>query len=284
MGISALAGLILLILAYLAQSPRLLKRLGLVGYRLDLRARMFTGYALASVLLGMGFFLAGVPLGDAAPTPEPTAVAEVTATPTVAIVDVSGLDSDTSGAMAAVGDADANATAMPISTPEPVTSEPESGAFGEQPTPTIDSTETPDAELPQPDATADATDVEATPSATDAATAVVDDNPLATPTPTATPSPSPTPSPVPTATPTPTVVPTPIVGETAVVGTGTSTVWIKRTPGGQNLVLVKGDDIVILLPGHANMGGQLWREVSTVDGTTGWVEESFLSQLNPTSS
>ena len=53
----------MLILAYVAQSPRLLKRLGLSGYRLDLRARTLTGYALALLLLSSGFFLAGVPLG-----------------------------------------------------------------------------------------------------------------------------------------------------------------------------------------------------------------------------
>ena len=34
--------------------------------------------------------------------------------------------------------------------------------------------------------------------------------------------------------------------------------------------------MVLLLPGHANVGGDMWREVSTVDGTIGWVLESFL--------
>ena len=63
MGITAVGTTLMLILAYVAQSPRLLKRLGLSGYRLDLRARTFTGYALALLLLSSGFFLAGVPLG-----------------------------------------------------------------------------------------------------------------------------------------------------------------------------------------------------------------------------
>lgn len=91
------------------------------------------------------------------------------------------------------------------------------------------------------------------------------------------PTPTPTVTPSPTPTPTPTITPTPIVGETAVVNTGSSTVWIKRAPGGQNLVLVRGGDILILLPSHANRGGVLWREVSTVDGISGWLQESFLS-------
>ena len=67
MGVTAVGTLLMLVLAYISQSPRLLKRLGLAGLRLDLRARSFTGYALALFLLAFGFFLAGVPLG---PRPE----------------------------------------------------------------------------------------------------------------------------------------------------------------------------------------------------------------------
>ncbi len=51
------------------------------------------------------------------------------------------------------------------------------------------------------------------------------------------------------------------------INTGSSTVWIKRTPGGQDHVLVRGGDTVILFPGHANIGGSMWREVSTVEGS-----------------
>lgn len=286
MGLSALAGLVLLILAYLAQSPRLLKRLGLAGYRLDLRARLFTGYALASMLLALGFFLAGVPLG-VAPPPAETVVVEITATPTVTIVDISGTEESPSGAaMAADSSEPAGATAAPINTPasDDTASQPtrdsDSGAFGGQVvTPAgADSATTGEAEPA----------LTATPTPAAAATAVEEDGTLratATPaTPTVVPSPTATATPTPTLTPTPTVSPTPIVGETAIIGTGSSTIWLKRTPGGQDLVLVKGGDIVILMPGHANLAGQLWREISTVDGTVGWLEENFLSFPEATSS
>jgi hypothetical protein len=72
------------------------------------------------------------------------------------------------------------------------------------------------------------------------------------------------------------MTPTPIFEETAVINTGTSTLYVKRTPGGRDIALLKGGDVVVLLPGHANVGGALWREVSTVDGIYGWVMESFL--------
>ena len=63
MSITAVGTTVMLILAYVAQSPRLINRLGLSSFRLDLRARTFTGFALALLLLSSGFFLAGVPLG-----------------------------------------------------------------------------------------------------------------------------------------------------------------------------------------------------------------------------
>lgn len=62
MGLSAVGALVAIALAFLAQSPRLLTRLNLNGQRLDLRAKAFTGYGLALLLLGIGFFVAGVPL------------------------------------------------------------------------------------------------------------------------------------------------------------------------------------------------------------------------------
>jgi len=63
MGVTALGALIMVALAYAAQSPRFLLRVGLAGHRLDLRVKTFTGLALAFLLLMVGFFLAGVPLG-----------------------------------------------------------------------------------------------------------------------------------------------------------------------------------------------------------------------------
>ena len=69
---------------------------------------------------------------------------------------------------------------------------------------------------------------------------------------------------------------TPIFEETAVINTGTSTLYVKRMPGGRDVALLQGGDIVVLLTGHANVGGALWREISTVDGINGWVLESYL--------
>jgi hypothetical protein len=64
MGLAGFGALIAIALALLAQSPRLLTRLNLNGSRLDLRAKAFTGYGLALLLLAIGFFLAGVPLNE----------------------------------------------------------------------------------------------------------------------------------------------------------------------------------------------------------------------------
>jgi hypothetical protein len=73
------------------------------------------------------------------------------------------------------------------------------------------------------------------------------------------------------------VTPTPIFEETAVINTGSSTLYVKRTPGGQDIALLSGGDVVVLMSGHANVAGALWREVSTVDGTIGWVMEDYLN-------
>ena len=89
-------------------------------------------------------------------------------------------------------------------------------------------------------------------------------------------TPTTVPSPTPTQTPSPTITPTPITGETAVVSSGGSTVWITRSPGGQNLTLVRDGDIVLILSGHANQAGLLWREVTTVNGILGWIQEAYL--------
>jgi hypothetical protein len=86
-----------------------------------------------------------------------------------------------------------------------------------------------------------------------------------------------TPTPTPEATPTPSLTPTPISGETAVVTTGGGTIWLLRSPGGQNLELLHNADIVILHSGHANQGGILWQEISTLSGFRGWLQEEFLA-------
>ena len=249
MAATAAGALIVLFMAYIAQSPRLLKRLGLSGTRLDLRARTLTGYALALLLLAFGFFIAGVPLGDQV---QPTAVAQ--AAPATII------DTNESGAMAGITIATATETLRAADPETPEISEPASGAFGGPP---------PAAQT----ATAEAAELagELVPTAT--ATPL----PTATATPTQTATATPTSSPTATATPTPTLTPTPIFDETATINTGTSTLWVKRMPGGRDIALLSGGDIVVLLPGHANVGGSIWREVSTVNGTIGWVLESYLS-------
>jgi hypothetical protein len=252
MGITAAGTIIMLVLAYLAQSPRLLTRIGLAGYRLDLRARTFTGFALALVLLSAGFFLAGVPLGGLSgmATVEATQVAE-------------GSEADMEEEVAGPIATEAVTVSGESETVDDGT--PDSGAFGGPPP--AARTETAVAVLAAGEGEADAT-----------ATAVI--LPSATPTSTPTVTPSPTSSPTPTITPTPTNTPTPIFEETAMINTGSSTVWIKRIPGGQDLALVRGGDTVILFPGHANVAGAIWREVSTVEGTVGWVLESYLSLGN----
>jgi hypothetical protein len=243
MGLSALGVLLATILAYAAQSPQLTARPAFKRLRLGLRARTFTGYALALMLLGVGFFLAGVPI-EPQTTPEVTAVSAATAfsdsgTPTIA------------------GEETAVLT--------PATRTGQSGAFAGPP-PTTEGNEgaVTAADTPRPEAPS--------PTATTAA-------PAAGVTATATPRivPTSTPTPPPTDTPTPTVTPTPIEGETATLNIGTSTLWMRRTPGGQTLVLVRGDETIILLPGHANQAGILWQQIMTVNGVVGWVQEEFVA-------
>lgn len=248
MGLSALGVLLATILAYIAQSPQFYARPLFKRLRLGARARSFSGYALASMLLAAGFFLAGVPIGS--PTiSDATAVAVMTpfsdlSTPVV-------VEEGTA-----------------VSTTITSTRTGQSGAFAGPP-PTVEGDEGVTAVSPTGNAEPDIP----SPTATTAA-------PAAGATVTATPRimPTGTPTPLPTDTPTPTVTPTPIEGETATLNIGTSTLWMRRTPGGQTLVLVRGDETIILLPGHANQAGILWQQIMTVDGTVGWVQEEFVSK------
>ena len=258
MGITVVGTTVMLILAYVAQSPRLINRLGLSSFRLDLRARSLTGYALALLLLSSGFFLAGVPLGSRS--------GEAVAAATGALA-----DENDSGALATA--AGPLTTALPETTIDADnsaggTSQPASGAFAGLP---------PGAQT----ATAQALDLTADQSEDSTLEPIGEDvvlpSPSVTSTPTTTPSPTPTSTSTPTVTPTPTLTPTPIFEDSAIINTGSSTLWLKRTPGGQDYYLVKGGDIVILFPGHANLAGNLWQEVSTVDGIVGWVLESYLN-------
>jgi hypothetical protein len=279
MGIAAVAALLSLLLAFIAQSPRLLRRLGLDVYRLDLRVREFTGYALAGLLLVLGFFLAGVPIGDQ--------VAAQPATPTgTATQAAAELPLDVPGTLTRSAITDTVSIATATVTPRPVGQTPISGGFGagqrpaEPPSTTLTvtatTTEVLTPSIPTLTPTGNPDDDSAT--ATGTPTRVLSPTPTLTSTPTETPTPTNTPTmtPSPTATPTPSLTPTPIDAPTAVIDPSRSNVWIYRSPGGQELVLTPGDSTVILLPRRASQGGILWREVMTVEGLTGWIDDSYL--------
>ena len=246
MGLSAVGALIAIALAFLAQSPRLLTRLNMAGQRLDMRARTLTGYGLALLLLAMGFFAAGVPLG----APPATVAVATDDTP------------------AAVATLDAAAT---ITATVPVGGQ--SGAMVGLPTSSAEENAT--AGLPTVDLSAVAVvtaTVELTPSA-----ATVAPGSASTPTAEATATLFPTATP--TLTPAPTLTPTPIAGPTARIGDETSTLPVRRLPGIDEpvlAVLVRGE-IVLPMSGHAFHTGEVWREISTVAGIIGWVPERFLS-------
>lgn len=280
MGIAAAAAVLALLIAFLAQSPRTMRRLGLDVYRLDLRVREFTGYALAALLLVLGFFLAGVPVGGpvaAEPAPSETPTQQVAvATPDVPATLTRSAMTDT----------------LPIATPSvtarAVGQTPVSGAFGagqpDTPTPsptltgvtdTLTTTAPLEPAIPTLTPTGGPT---GQPTATGTPTRVTTPTPTRTPTPTPTltPSPTPTSSPTPTPTATPSLTPTPITEPTAIVNSTGSNVWVYRSPGGQQLVLVPGGTPVILLPRRASQGGFIWREIKTVQGQVGWIDEQYL--------
>ena len=253
MALSAIGALLILGLALFIQTPALARRAGL-----PVSVRSLTGYAFALILLLIGFFVAGVPLGNSA---EPGTTANVPSTPTSQFDNVVILPSPTleaTGAEEAV-------------TPAPLT--PVTGAFGGPPPLQATLTLTNTGETGNAAATSAPDDTSSsTPRPTNAPTTT----PTQTPTPT--PSNTPTPTPSPTQTPTPTRTPTPISGPTALVNTDGSTLFIRRYPGGsQTIGLLNQGDTVLLLPGRANQGGILWQEISTVDGLEGWVQYEFLA-------
>jgi hypothetical protein len=272
MGVTVVLALLMTILAYLAQSPRALVRLGLAGQRLDLRVKLFTGYALASLILMLGFFLAGVPIDD-------SGVTAVT-TPTTEVANIQPTSADT-GAMGdlpptAVIVENSQSTAGEV-TDESSTQTPSSGAFGGPPPGSSDEVAV-TADVP-PSATPERVGPSPTPENEAGETAV----PLAatadeasTLTPTA--SPTATHTPLPTPTPSPTITPTPIDGITGTINTNGSTLWVRRSPGGQNLVVVQDNELVLVENGRANHSGILWREIRTVTGIVGWVQAEFLDE------
>jgi len=311
MGLAAVGALIAIGLALVAQTPRLLSRSGLTRFRFDLRGRSFTVYGFALLLLGIGFFLAGVPLGSLAgerPTPETVAIGDEEVAPeavapeteetetlesgeptpspefTSSLNTNNGEDADSitgssaptgSGAFAglpttAISEA-AEAATTPAELAGTVAAEESSATQALTTTLPLSTTETVSESVVDPQATQ--TEEAATPTSEPSSP-----TPTSTATPTATPteSPSPTPTEPPPATALPLATPTPIDEPTAVIGVGTSTLWVMRTPGGQNLLLLRRGDTVILLGGHANYDGLRWQQVSTLDGVIGWVQEAYL--------
>jgi hypothetical protein len=274
MGITFVGAFVMIVLAYIAQSPGFAARIGLGGTRIAYQVKLFTGYALALLLLFVGFFLAGVPLGvPVERQPQETAVSPESAAavgdfplviPTSSGQTPSVTETPLSGALPApqpTPDPDAPLTPAALTpaalTPAALT--PASGAFGGPPA----------GEDAPPDESADNA-APSPPTATPAA-----DSTLATSTP-VTSTPTSTASPTATATPSPTVTPTPIDGETAVLNLGGGVIWLRRSPGGQNLIVLQDKEIVILHSGRANRAGVIWRQVATGNGTLGWVEEQFL--------
>ncbi len=253
MGLAALGALLFLFLALLAQSPLLLQRIGLSRLRLDLRVRTFTSLAFALLLLAMAFFLAGVPLN---PSEQVAAIPNEEPPPLPQTEPIS-----TASALGQLSTATSTNEDTLITTP--IT--PETGAFGgPPPTEDIEST------------LATNQTTESTPDLGQTSTR----EPSVTPTSSQTAEPTvpntSTPTESPTLTPTPSLTPTPIDGVTVAINTGGSTIWMKRSPGGQNVSILHHEDIVILLPRHANQAGQIWQEIRTVDGITGWILEEFL--------
>lgn len=269
MGVTAALALLMTILAYLAQSPRALLRLGLSGQRLDLRVKLFTGYALASLILMLGFFLAGVPIDNGSST---TAAAPATtevagSQPTSA--DTGAMSELPPTAIITDNSQDTNTS----TTNETLTQTPSSGAFGGPPPASSDEVAT---EETLPSATPEQAGPSPTPDDGNAETAVPTTNSSGT----AIPSPSATATntPLPTATPTPTITPTPIEGITGTISTNGSTLWVRRSPGGQQLVIVQDRETVLIENGRANQGGILWREIRTVNGVLGWIQAEFLQE------
>ena len=249
MGLAAVGALVAILLAFLAQSPRLLSRLKLTGQRLDLRARALTGYGLALLLLAMGFFLAGVPLDAnreqiAAETTELPGLGSAVATELAENEDATGNGGNGSQSGAMIG--------LPSATPGGA-----SGAMGDLITPQA-TLEPGDIITGTIETTAEAV---APPAATDAPPAAT-----ATRAPTVTPTSSPTPTPT----------ATPILVPTARINDETSTLPVRRLPNGPVLVVLTRGDTVIPRTGNAFHGGEVWKEIQTVDGVIGWVPERFL--------
>lgn len=260
MGLCLLLTLIVLGYSLNVQSPRRGSGLQMEPYRREARVRALTVSAFALLLIMVGFFVAGVPIdGETNPVVE---AAEPVAQAISTSAEVLSADNSTEAASAQLSGAFGQA--LPQDEPEPtevVAAE------------TITGTESISVESEG----SVVISAENTPTPLPTNTPAPADPPTETPTPLPTNTPEPTATPTLEPTPTPTLTPTPIVGETARVNTSGSTLWVKRSPGGQNVVIVQDMELLILLPGNANQSGVGWKQIQTVNGIAGWVERVYLA-------
>ncbi len=105
------------------------------------------------------------------------------------------------------------------------------------------------------------------------ATATPSPTPTRTPSPTPSITPTPTPSPTPSATPTPTAVPTPW---SAVVTTNGRGLFLRASPGGTILGVLKEGDRVYVLAGPVRAYGREWLLVMDEEGRRGWVAAQYV--------
>lgn len=250
LGAGLIASAVCLILSLRMQSYA--NRIRVSAYEIERRVRTLTTFALAGLLLAAASFALGLPLSSSSlpsfglpvDLTERDSLVNVTNTPSFEIP------------------TDAARVAQ-------VTGEPE--IMQDELIPAVPLTNTNGADdMPEPTPQIPLPTESLLPTETPA------DTPTATPTPTNTPTPTPTPTNTPTNTPTPTPTPTPITADTALVNTNGSTLWLRDTPGGQNIALMQDRDLIILEAGNANYAGLVWKEIRTLDGVAGWVERRFL--------
>lgn len=274
MGVAMLGALLTTLLTYLALSPRMLARMGMGNSNFPLRVREFVGYTVACMFLTIGFFLAGVPLGE--PVTQTAVTVIITATPPPATSTTAVSETPVNDDLLQFSD-----ELQPLDEESNSVTTGDSGSFGGPP---VVDTQTPTAEEATSAANADPDEPTATAVDESLSEDEVEETAVSSPTPSPTstrtapltPTPTQTPTATPTPSPEPTQTPVPPLGETAVIDTGGSTLWVRQTPGGRTLYLLNNGDTVVLSDGVANWQGSVWQEVRTLEGTLGWVQLEFL--------
>ncbi len=112
--------------------------------------------------------------------------------------------------------------------------------------------------------------------------------PTATPTPTntatSTPTATPTSTPTATRTPTPTATFTPTPPSGIVLGTGGAGAFLRQSPGGTSIGGLLEGAAFEVIGGPEEALGDLWWEIRTADGTTGWLLARYVATVTPTAS